>query len=118
MGHTTPRVRTMCAYASMHAFVFVCLCAHAEADAIVVGYIVAVLHVVTSLLLAILGLVKLFRTYRGWHSSGNMVEKALVTAITSVRVSQNPMFDDNKLRPQAAETTPVSDNWVFNPCSL
>jgi hypothetical protein len=49
-----------------------------ESDVLIVGYVVAALHMVSTVGLALLCALKAYRTYRGIHSSGNVDEKSVV----------------------------------------
>ncbi len=67
-------------------------CVLTESDVQVVGYVVALMHVATMGFLALLGTMKVFRTYRGWHSSGLVIKRVVVMEKSNVAVSQNPLF--------------------------
>ncbi len=63
-----------------------------------VGYVVALVHVATMCGMALLCITKVFRTYRGWHSSGLVIKRVVVMEKSNVAVSQNPLFVPGELR--------------------
>jgi hypothetical protein len=78
-----------------------------ESDVLIVGYVVAALHMVSTVGLALLCLMKAYRTYHGIHSSGYTFAKEVAVEHTAVAVSQNPLFVRGQ--PQDASSEMRSD---------